>query len=832
MQQKAHPLQQRAEDALEVVKRHRAHFDKPSVNIPQGLRDDGTGRTVEWGTTDDTPHWTSDWGFSVDAPLLGNGDLLAALAGDAQWPQFWVTTNDFWDMKSDGWLLSDHSYGGVGPRPLGRLVFEMPALAGATIVTEQDFATATTITRITSAEGNVVCLRSWVAAGENLFVVEFETESHPVDLQFLFKFPTELGSGVDVSASPSVTKVAYEQGAIDELGIYESPARLPMHTFPSHESGWADGAFWATRTYDEDVDQSAMLAIAGRILEQGGAQVTIKPGEPLTFVAAVRSWHKTIQPLQMAKSRAIWITSDEVNLARDLHEAWWKRYWNTSYIEIDDALLEQRYYLSHYVMGSLSRDPEFPPTIFGVQVWDDPGWCGDYKINYNHQSPFLGLYASGHFEQADPHDAPYLATLDRAREMARRVLGHGGAHFPLGLGPKGLVCENGTWGMKSHNVQGLLNVAMRWYLTYDEDYALKVYPLIRAGADFWEGDLHFEDGRYAILNDTAHETHGEQKTKNPISSLGFVRATLRLAISISAALGIDAQKRVQWQQILDNVSDFPIKAATEVSHIFGVDPDVRLIDIYPAGTLKGKDLFMLEEEGSQWSLFGAAVLEHVYPGGEVGLDSPPELLKAARDTIEIRLLWHYGAKEWSKKGKGAFVPSFMVGRGAWTDFHTSSLFFPAAVRIGFDPETIWQELHNLVDVHGRANGFLKNNPHGIENCSTVPNTLQEMMLLSHEGILRFFKVWPRTSQPNARFVNLRACGAFVVSADLVEGEVAKLHIVSLKGRDCTFENPWPEQNVVVCTESRENEVVSTMSGERCNFRTRIGERYQLRPDGA
>ena len=29
----------------------------------------------------------------IDAPILGNGDLLAAVAGDGRYPQFWFTTN-------------------------------------------------------------------------------------------------------------------------------------------------------------------------------------------------------------------------------------------------------------------------------------------------------------------------------------------------------------------------------------------------------------------------------------------------------------------------------------------------------------------------------------------------------------------------------------------------------------------------------------------------------------------------------------------------------------------------------------------------------------------
>ena len=39
-------------------------------------------------------------GTKIDAPILGNGDLLAAVAGDGRYPQFWFTTNDFWQMES------------------------------------------------------------------------------------------------------------------------------------------------------------------------------------------------------------------------------------------------------------------------------------------------------------------------------------------------------------------------------------------------------------------------------------------------------------------------------------------------------------------------------------------------------------------------------------------------------------------------------------------------------------------------------------------------------------------------------------------------------------
>ncbi len=78
-------------------------------------------------------------------------------------------------------------------------------------------------------------------------------------------------------------------------------------------------------------------------------------------------------------------------------------------------------------------------------------------------------------------------------------------------------------------------------------------------------------------------------------------------------------------------------------------------------------------------------------------------------------------------------------------------------------------------------------PHGIENCSTVPNTINEMLCMSHKGILRLFSVWPK--EKDARFANFRAWGAFLVASSLKSGNVEYVSIFSEKGKDCTLINP-------------------------------------------
>ncbi len=51
------------------------------------------------------------------------------------------------------------------------------------------------------------------------------------------------------------------------------------------------------------------------------------------------------------------------------HLVWWKKFWSVSEISLDDPVIEQRYYLSKYMLASVSRDPEYPPNILGISTF-------------------------------------------------------------------------------------------------------------------------------------------------------------------------------------------------------------------------------------------------------------------------------------------------------------------------------------------------------------------------------------------------------------------------------------------------------------------------------
>ena len=106
---------------------------------------------------------------------------------------------------------------------------------------------------------------------------------------------------------------------------------------------------------------------------------------------------------------------------------------------------------------------------------------------------------------------------------------------------------------------------------------------------------------------------------------------------------------------------------------------------------------------------------------------------------------------------------------------------------------------------------------GIENNGAFL-VLNEMLFQSYEGVLRFFPCWPR--EQNARFGDLRAYGEFLVSAELKDGKVCGVRIISEKGKDCTVQNPWPGSKVQIV---RNGKLAETVSGERFTLKTGVGE---------
>ena len=679
--------------------------------------------------------------FSVDAPLLGNGDLTMCIGFKEDRLQFYLSKNDFWRLRSQADGLS-------GPRMAGVVDLKVDGFSDANFTAVQLIQNGLTTCSL-NKNGQRIESRSWVSATENLIFLEINSPDKETTIHLNLSAP------------------ANRQAIL--------------------KTGTTNNMLWLTKAFTDSVDISTGISVALRTFNYTGETLTVQPGKKLLIAIAVESNFKKDNPKEYVLTQLKTINPTAEKSIYESHNKWWQDYWNKSSVVIEDTVLMKSWYQGLYTMAACSRNSKFPPGLFGWTTNDSPAWNGDYHLNYNFQAPFYSLYSANRLQQADPHDQPLLDFIPRGEFYARNATKTRGILFPVGIGPLGIEVtrnfpvggystnddiefEGLFYGQRSNAAYGLINMAQQWRCTYNREYAKKIYPYALAIANFWEDYLKFENGRYVIYADAIHE--GSGKDKNPVLSLGLIRNSLDLMIDLSSALKRDENRQSKWKDILAKLSEFPVQMRD------------------------GRKVFRYTEEGVDWFDGNGLGIQQIYPCNAITLDSKPELLKVARNTIDVMQRWQ--------------------------DINASNSFFAAAIRVGYDSIRVLTELHKYA-LHTVPNGFQLDNPHGIENSCTVTNAINEMFCMSVGNVIRIFSHFPNDQK--AAFKNIRTWGAFLVSAELSNGVISNVAIFSEKGKICTFVNPWPQRKIVLVRNGKTGE---TVSGDRISFQTSKNERIELK----
>ena len=473
----------------------------------------------------------------------------------------------------------------------------------------------------------------------------------------------------------------------------------------------------------------------------------------------------------------------------------WENFFSASRVTLEDKVIEGFYNSSLYHLAICMGNPDFPPGLFGNFVTDDffP-WAGDYHMNYNYEAPYYCIFSANHPELFNGYMTPVNDMKDEAKRMAG-LFGCRGYAFPVSFGPKALdfysqpdCKEHGILflGQKSHAAYACVIPIMHWFSTYDKDYALEnYYDFILNTAAFWEDYLVKKNGRYLIKGDAAHEipyyrgekfnalTHiGQINTVNAINSLGLVKLLFNGIYNMARELGLNFEKYALWEDIIENLSDFP----TFIK--------------------KGKKCFRYADFGIRWRNDNTVGLQHIYPASQIGFESGEKLLKIARNTYFIN--------------------------DRRLDDNGSNSYLPAGARIGVDPQFLIDGIHMNIKEFALPNRLFRHHGGGIEHLTTVPVTINEMLMQSHEGIIRLFPCWDKKSP--ASFENLRANGAFLVTAELKDERVTSLKIKSLMGRHCTVQCDGIK---TVIRDSDNKEISFERKGNTITFETQSDTAYTI-----
>ena len=589
----------------------------------------------------------------------------------------------------------------------------------------------------------------------------------------------------------------------------------------STTAGGKDKVMWVSRSFEntELLRWPTHVALA---LNSNSVEFSLIPGKKVQLVISVYTNHDTPDWKDKAITEAEKVTEAGVEQLRKEHHSWWNHFWKQSHINIGDSYFEKYYYQSQYLFACSSREGKFAPGIWGPFVTrDEAAWGGDYHLNYNYQAPYWASFSSNHISLTDNFDQPLLDYMEAGRKHAQELLNCKGIYYPVGIGPKGLCTamwpltpeemqekystrENtidGGYkflGQKINAVFSVGNMLMRYYSTYDEAYARKVYPYLLACADFWEDYLFLENGRYVIRMDHFNEVMPNKRNGgvwrnrlgdfNSTLSLGLVRMLFQGVMDMSDFLSIDKIRQSRWQGILEKLSEYPL----------GITEDGRQ-------SLKNMEKGPQDKEVPPSGLNRVSIHGLILPAGVVG-----PMTDVAFNAILLEDVAHWADKQRDPNDWGN------------TSNNGIETCYPGAVRVGYPSDKILSYLKKRIEMDVYPNSWIVQGGGGIETLAAVPLTINEMLLQSYEGIIRVFPNWNR--KKDASFENLRAYGAFLVTSTLKEGLIQGVTLVSEKGRVCKIENPWKGRPVQVI---RENGKADILYGEYLQIPTVVGEKVEL-----
>lgn len=471
------------------------------------------------------------------------------------------------------------------------------------------------------------------------------------------------------------------------------------------------------------------------------------------------TWYS--EPIQA--SEFIKKCSKNFNTSLAEHTEWWKEYWKKSEISLpNDSILENQWYLEMYKFGSASRKNAPPISLQAVWTADNgqtPPWKGDFHSDLNTQLSYWPGYSSNHLEESSVFTDWLWKTKENGKTFTRKFFGVEGLNVPAIATLEGKAL--GGWSPYSHQptTSGWLahHFYLQWKYSADKDFLKQqAYPWVKETARYFENiSIKEKNGKRRLplssspeINDNKLNAWFQDITNYDLANIRF---TYTAAIEMANALG-QTEEASHWQQQLQEWPDYASDATgLTIAPNYPIDHSHRhfsnMLAFHPFGLLD------------------------VSQGKETA-----RLIKRSIHHIEE------------------------MGTALWTGY-TYTWLANLKARV-FDGDAASRALHIFIKAFCSPNSFHLNGDQlkkGYSNLTYRPFTLegnfacaaaiQEMLLQSHTGIIRVFPAMPE-SWNSASFHNLRAIGAFLVSADYRDGKIQQVNITSEKGGNLKVLNPF------------------------------------------
>ena len=436
------------------------------------------------------------------------------------------------------------------------------------------------------------------------------------------------------------------------------------------------------------------------------------------------------------------------------HMQYWRQYWAQSWVNLPDQLLQKQYDNEMYKFGSATREHSYPISLQAVWTADNgnlPPWKGDYHHDLNTQLSYWPAYTGNHLSEG----LGYINTLWKQRDVykryTRQYFGTDGMNVP---GVCTLTGEPmGGWIQYAMSQTAGAWLAQHFYLHWkysadSEFLRQRAYPFIRDVATYMEqqsfvdsnGVRGLEFSSSPEIFDNSLQAWFHNVTNFDLSLMHFIFSA---ASECALAVG-DGEASEHWRKLQSQLPDFDVDAQGAITFAKG-----------------------FEYNGSHRHFSHALA---IHPLGLIDVSKGEKHRRIIDATLQK--LERYGGDYWtgySYAWYGNMQARALNGEKAAQALRTFAECFC---------------LPNTFHVNGDQSGTGKSKftyrPFTLEGNFAFASGIQEMLLQSHTGIIHVFPAIPQEWN-DVSFGNLRAMGAFLVSAERRAGRVVKLKVRSEKG---------------------------------------------------
>jgi alpha-L-fucosidase 2 len=742
----------------------------------------------------------------TDSLRLGNGDIGVAVYAVPECLVLFVGKNDLLDYRTkpnahtpEATALTNAMHPTPTTKPAGWIRFREATPRNPDAAARLDIWNAEVSTRVAGRETPE--LRAFVAKNRNLIATEYQPTSGEA-------FDIDLARHKDTT------------GVIDTAPEFGAEGRdvWVRYQFPPDPDTYPDGFEYVMlgRVIGGEVVKAEVVGDfpkpAGGV--EGVARLSMKSAEPVTFLTAVFTTRDDKNPLQAARAAMDAAERAGMPELRREQAQGWHDFWQRSFVQLEGRdFLNQQWFLSLYHLASVTKPGSVGPGLFGPYAPGDfPPWGNDRHWDYNVQATLWGAFSCNHLELTKAYNDEIFDLLPCAEMMVRDYYGNiGGAKFPGVSWPRKYTApvSSRTSEFTTPWINGFVAQPLWWYYQYSQDKTFlrdKGYPVIKACAEFYEKFVQpAADGKYDMPPTAVWDlAFMVPDAKNSTIDLAFAKMLLRTAVAASEVLGVDEDRRANWEHVAANLRGYGttvIDGKNLKPVVHNSAPPLYTTQDFPSGEVlvAYENYPVIQYHLSPWTM-------PIFPAGEFGLHSPQKDQELALRTVQI-------------------TPYYL-----WDDLVMLSM---AAVRLGQDPLDAFEKHTRSIVHENGCQSYPKTNMPSIDSCIFMhflgwPVVINESLVQSYTGQIR---VAPVKLKNTARFARLRTEGAFLLSGEIQSGgKVSYLAITSEAGRPCQLVRPWDGAVRVRRLDSMEAVTVAEKDGV-LTFPTAAGATYVVdRPD--